>query len=355
MDAYERLLGDAMDGDATLFAREDGVEAAWRIVDPDPRGRTPVHEYEPGTWGPRKRTGWRPRSTAGTTQPEPGVTWNRRLTSPSGGGSTETRPARQPTGSRWGPYLSERAVGHRARGLQRERRRLGLLPARPRAVARLPLERGRPAAASATATSGICFALALWNGQDPILKERLFGLTNSRGQSRRGRQGVLLLPRRHAHALVLEDALQVPSVRVPLRAARRGKPPARPARPRAGAGRSRVCSTAAATSTCSSSTPRPRPTTSSLPDYDSRTAAQKWRAWRVLPQAWFRNTWSLGRARRGRASPRRGRPAASMLERARATGAGTCSVVRRTPELLFTENDTNTDGSFGTVPTRRRT
>ena len=34
MDAYERVLGDAMDGDATLFAREDYVEEAWRIVDP---------------------------------------------------------------------------------------------------------------------------------------------------------------------------------------------------------------------------------------------------------------------------------------------------------------------------------
>jgi len=34
MDAYERLLGDALAGDSTLFAREDTVEAAWRIVDP---------------------------------------------------------------------------------------------------------------------------------------------------------------------------------------------------------------------------------------------------------------------------------------------------------------------------------
>ena len=39
MDAYERLLGDAMKGDATLFAREDYVEAAWRIVDPVLRQR----------------------------------------------------------------------------------------------------------------------------------------------------------------------------------------------------------------------------------------------------------------------------------------------------------------------------
>ena len=52
MDAYERVLGDAMRGDATLFAREDYVEEAWRIVDPVLRARTPVHEYLPGTWGP---------------------------------------------------------------------------------------------------------------------------------------------------------------------------------------------------------------------------------------------------------------------------------------------------------------
>jgi glucose-6-phosphate 1-dehydrogenase len=49
---YERLLGDAMRGDPTLFAREDQVEAAWRIVDPVLGSATPVHEYEPGTWGP---------------------------------------------------------------------------------------------------------------------------------------------------------------------------------------------------------------------------------------------------------------------------------------------------------------
>ena len=52
MDAYERVLGDAMHGDATLFAREDYVEEAWRIVDPVLRADTPVHEYLQGTWGP---------------------------------------------------------------------------------------------------------------------------------------------------------------------------------------------------------------------------------------------------------------------------------------------------------------
>ncbi len=52
MDAYERLLGEALKGDQMLFAREDAVEAAWRIVDPVLGEVVPVHEYEPGTWGP---------------------------------------------------------------------------------------------------------------------------------------------------------------------------------------------------------------------------------------------------------------------------------------------------------------
>jgi glucose-6-phosphate 1-dehydrogenase len=52
MDAYERVLGDALEGDGTLFARQDYVEEAWRIVDPVLKKATPVHVYEPGTWGP---------------------------------------------------------------------------------------------------------------------------------------------------------------------------------------------------------------------------------------------------------------------------------------------------------------
>jgi glucose-6-phosphate 1-dehydrogenase len=52
MDAYERVLTDAMAGDAALFAREDYVEEAWRIVDPVLKEKTPVYEYEPHSWGP---------------------------------------------------------------------------------------------------------------------------------------------------------------------------------------------------------------------------------------------------------------------------------------------------------------
>ena len=52
MDPYERLLGDAMGGDAMLFARQDAVEAAWAAVQPILGNVTPVHEYDPDTWGP---------------------------------------------------------------------------------------------------------------------------------------------------------------------------------------------------------------------------------------------------------------------------------------------------------------
>jgi len=52
MAPYERLLGDAMRGDPTLFAREDAIEAAWRVVDPILGNATPVYAYDPDTWGP---------------------------------------------------------------------------------------------------------------------------------------------------------------------------------------------------------------------------------------------------------------------------------------------------------------
>jgi glucose-6-phosphate 1-dehydrogenase len=75
MDAYERVLRDAMAGDATLFAREDYVEEAWRIVDPVLKANTPVYEYEPGAWGPSEveervapAGGW--HNPEITTQPE---------------------------------------------------------------------------------------------------------------------------------------------------------------------------------------------------------------------------------------------------------------------------------------------
>jgi glucose-6-phosphate 1-dehydrogenase len=52
MDAYERLLGAAMEGEATSFAREDYVEEAWRIVEPVLDASRPLFEYQANTWGP---------------------------------------------------------------------------------------------------------------------------------------------------------------------------------------------------------------------------------------------------------------------------------------------------------------
>ena len=49
---YARLLGDAMEGDRTNFTREDGVMAAWEVVEPILGDVVPVHSYEQGTWGP---------------------------------------------------------------------------------------------------------------------------------------------------------------------------------------------------------------------------------------------------------------------------------------------------------------
>jgi glucose-6-phosphate 1-dehydrogenase len=52
MEDYERLLADAIAGNPARFAREDGVEEAWRIVAPLLEQPGPLHAYEPGSWGP---------------------------------------------------------------------------------------------------------------------------------------------------------------------------------------------------------------------------------------------------------------------------------------------------------------
>ncbi len=78
MDAYERLLGDAMEGDQGLFARQDAVEASWAIIDPILGNQTPVFEYEPGTWGPAEAerlnadaSGWHCPAPSVSAQPTP--------------------------------------------------------------------------------------------------------------------------------------------------------------------------------------------------------------------------------------------------------------------------------------------
>lgn len=57
MEPYERLIGDALDGDSSLFTRQDASEIAWRIVEPILGNTVPVHPYKPGTWGPKEALG----------------------------------------------------------------------------------------------------------------------------------------------------------------------------------------------------------------------------------------------------------------------------------------------------------
>ena len=110
VDAYERLLTDAMKGDPTLFVREDAVEAAWAVVDGHPRQRdagAPVRARAPG--GRRRRTASRRASRAGTTRRrsrEDEARGDRR-----GPAARRQRRPRRAHWNRWGPYLSARAWG----------------------------------------------------------------------------------------------------------------------------------------------------------------------------------------------------------------------------------------------------
>ena len=120
--------------------------------------------------------------------------------------------------------LPERArLGHGPRGLQRRRHRLGVLPARSRALARLPLERGRPRRHLRSPPEDLLCARALERAR-PDPEGAAVRPHRQRGQSRRGREGVLLLPGQHADALLHEVPLQVSAGGIPVRLAGRREP-----------------------------------------------------------------------------------------------------------------------------------
>ena len=68
MRPYDRLIGAALDGNRLPFARQDAVEAAWRVVDPMLGDVGPVHPYARGSWGPKEAGALLPEGTAGTTR-----------------------------------------------------------------------------------------------------------------------------------------------------------------------------------------------------------------------------------------------------------------------------------------------
>ena len=120
-------------------------------------------------------------------------------------------------------------MGHGARGLQRRRQRLGLLQPRSGPLARLSLGRGRPGRHLRRPAAALLRAGPVeWQGPDP--QGTPVRADQQRKQSRRGRQGVLLLPRQHADPFVHEVPLQVSAGGLSVRQPRRDQPPPRPER-----------------------------------------------------------------------------------------------------------------------------
>ena len=244
---------------------------------------------------------------------------------------------------RWGPYLSERQWGTVREDYSADGDGLGV-PSRTITPARAPTAGARTACSGICDDQGrLCFALALWNGADPILKERLFGLSGNRGQPRRGRQGGLLLPRRDADPLL-------------------------PAR--------RCTSIRSAPSRTTTWSPRTRGAAATAPEYELRdtgvfaedryfdvagrvrqgrarrhpdpdhrrpTAGPTRRRSHLLPTLWFRNTWAWGRRPErpelraaGAGAPVSGcvrsrRPSALGPDAGRATASPSCCSPRTRP------------------------
>ena len=128
---------------------------------------------------------------------------------------------------RWGPYLSERQWGTVREDYSPDGDCWDYFPhdhARSRAY-----RWGEDGLLGITDREcRLCFALALWNGRDPILKERLFGLTGPEGNHGEDvKECYFYLDSTPTHSY-MQGALQVSAGRVPLRAARRGEPPPRP-------------------------------------------------------------------------------------------------------------------------------
>ena len=110
----------------------------------------------------------------------------------------------------WGPYLSERQWGTVREDYSHDGNAWDYF-SHDQALARAYRWGEDGLAGFSDDKQRLCFALALWNGKDPIIKERLFGLTNSEGNHGEDVKGVLLLSRQHADPLLHEISLQVPT------------------------------------------------------------------------------------------------------------------------------------------------
>ena len=193
---------------------------------------------------------------------------------------------------RWGPYLSERAWGTVREDYSAERRRVGVLSARSRPLARLPLERGRTRRDLRRPPDALLRAGGLERPR-PDPQGAHLRAHRERGQPRRGRQGVLVLPRLDADPLLDALALHVPAGGVSVCPPDRREPRAGQARARVRAGRYRRSSTTAATGRSPPTTRRPSPE-ELLVRIAVRNAGPDTATLDLLPTLWFRNTWSWG-------------------------------------------------------------
>ena len=127
---------------------------------------------------------------------------------------------------RWGPYVSERAWGTVREDYSATRQRLGVSAARSRPLQGLSLERRRHRRHLRPPPAHLLRAGAVERERSHPERAHLRA-DRQRRQSRRGREGILLLPRQHAHAFLHEVSVQVPAGRVPLRATGGREPAAR--------------------------------------------------------------------------------------------------------------------------------
>ena len=254
----------------------------------------------------------------------------------------EAREARHPL-EEVGAVPQRAAVGHRPRGLQPRRQRVGLLHPRPGAVARLPLGRGRPGRHLRRQAAAVLRAGAV-ERRDPILKERLFGLTNSEGNHGEDvKEYYFYLDSTPTHSY-MKYLYKYPQAAYPVRATWSRRTGAARARSSSTSCSTPACSTTTATSTCSSSTRRRRRKTCSSAS-PCTTAGPKRRGCTCCRRCGSA-THGPGATSRPEALAARGRRRASSRPRITSSASYALSC-DGAPELLFTENETNAQRLWG--------
>ena len=193
----------------------------------------------------------------------------------------------------WGPYLSERQWGTVREDYSAGGDAWNYFTPRPGALARVPLGRGRHRRDLRRPPAAVPGARAV-ERRRPDPQGADVRAHQQRGQPRRGRQGVLVLPRQHADALLPEvRSTSTRSAAFPYADLVATNRAPRQARTSSTSCSTPACSTTTATSTWRSSTPRPRPTTS-LMLVTAHNRGPEAATLHLLPTLWFRNTWSWG-------------------------------------------------------------